>query len=152
MKKRIDLKILPFRKEDLKEYLEMASKLWPNHSNDELAKEFQRILFSQNEIGFICEKDSKVLGFITMSLKFEHVHEATSSTPVGYLEGIFVKEKYRKIGVAKKLYEAGEKWAKSKGCAQMGSDTWDWNKDSIMFHEKLGFKVALPIVHFIKNI
>lgn len=86
-----------------------------------------------------------------MSLKFEHVHEATS-TPVGYLEGIFVKEKYRKLGIAKKMYEAGEKWAKSKGCLQMGSDTWDWNKDSVLFHKKLGFKIANPIIHFIKNI
>lgn len=151
MKKRVDLKILPFRKEDLKEYLEMAPKLWPHHSKDELAKEFERILSSHNEIGFICKKDDETLGFITMSLKFEHVHEATS-TPVGYLEGIFVKEKYRKLGIAKKMYEAGEKWAKSKGCSQMGSDTWDWNKDSVLFHGKLGFKVAHPIVHFIKDI
>ena len=65
---------------------------------------------------------------------------------------ILVKENYRKIGVAKKLYKIGEEWVKSKDCTQMASDTWDWNKDSILFHEKLGFETAHTLVHFIKDI
>ncbi len=86
-----------------------------------------------------------------MSLRFDHVPKA-KTRPVGYLERIYVKDKYRKIGIAKELYNIGEEWVKSKGCTQIGSDTWDWNKDSILFHGKLGFEKADTLVHFIKNI
>ncbi len=136
---------------DLAECVNMMVALWPEYSKEELTEEFKRIINSKNDIAFVAKEGEDYQGFITLSLRFEHVSKATSS-PVGYVEGIYVKEKYRKTGVARKLYEEGEKWVKNKGCTQMGSDTWDWNKDSILFHDKLGFKIAETLVHFIKDI
>lgn len=55
-----------------------------------------------------------------MSLRFEYVPKAKVSP--------LVIGKYRKMGVAKRLYSFGENWAKSKCCIQIGSDALDWNK------------------------
>ena len=143
--------ITKFVSSDLDDFLTMALALWPHHSRDELAKEFDRIMRAPQETGFICRKNGKAIGFITMSLRFGHVTGATSK-PVGYVEGIYVKEDHRNFGVARKLYEVGEQWAKNNGCKQVGSDTWDWNDDSIAVHEKLGYKKVCMLVCFIKNL
>ncbi len=143
--------ITKFVSSDLDDFLTMALALWPHHSRDELAKEFDRIMRAPQETGFICRENGKAIGFITMSLRFGHVTGATSK-PVGYVEGIYVKEDHRNFGVARKLYEVGEQWAKNNGCKQVGSDTWDWNDDSIAVHEKLGYKKVCMLVCFIKNL
>ena len=101
---------------------------------------------------FICKNEKgNYIGFINLSLKYDHIL-GTTSYPTAYVEGIFVKEQYRKNKVARKLMVAGEDWAKSKGCKEMGSDTELSNKSSQAFHKKLGFKEKNILVHFIKKI
>jgi len=130
----------------------MGLMLWPKYSRAELKKEFEIILKSKSEEILLSKnKEGNLLGFINLSLRYEHVSGATSS-PTGYVEGIFVKRRYRKKGIAKKLIEAGEKWVKSKGCKEIGSDTWLHNKASQEFHKKLGFKENNVLAHFIKKI
>ena len=53
------------------------------------------------------------VGFAQCGLRRDYV-EGTESSPVGYLEGIFVKESYRSKGCAKELLLACESWAKKK--------------------------------------
>lgn len=144
--------IQKIKKEDFTVWLEMGLLLWPKHSKNELEKEFEEILKSKREETFLCKDDKgNYAGFINVSLRHEHVQGATSS-PVGYIEGIFVKDQYRKKGIAKKLIDAGEKWAKNKGCKEIGSDTELHNKTSQAFHKKLGFKEDGTLIHFIKKI
>ncbi len=148
----IQMIIQKIKKADFNAWLEMGSLLWPKHSKNELKKEFEDILKSKREETFLC-KDEKgnYAGFINVSLRHEYVPGATLS-PVGYVEGIFVKKQYRKKGIAKKLIDAGEKWAKSKGCKEIGSDSKLHNKASQAFHKRLGFKKDDILVHFIKKI
>ena len=109
-------------------------------------------LKSKMEETFICKNEKgNYIGFINLSLKYDHIL-GTTSYPTAYVEGIFVKEQYRKNKVARKLMVAGEDWAKSKGCKEMGSDTELSNKSSQAFHKKLGFKEKNILVHFIKKI
>lgn len=151
MKKKVEgFRYYPMCRENIEDFIPLAFALWPHESQDFWKKEFYRILNSQNETGFICKKNGESVGFITMGLRFEYVPKA-KTRPVGFIEGIYVKDQYRKRGVARKLYDLGENWVKAKGCTEMASDTWDWNTNSILFHEKLGFDKAV-FVHFIKKI
>lgn len=152
MKKKIEQEsFYTLSNENLKDFLSMAQALWPDRSREYLDKELERILQSPNETGFICKKGSETIGFIIMSLRFDYVPKARKK-PVGYIEGIYIKEEHRKGGIARKLCTLAEAWAKSKGCIQMGSDAETWNQDSILFHERLGFKSVENVVHFIKDI
>lgn len=143
--------IQKIKKEDFNAWLDMGLTLWPDHSKAALRKEFEKIFKSKREETFLCKDKDDYVGFINISLRSEYVHGAKSS-PVGYVEGIFVKEQYRKKGVAKELIKAGEEWAKSKGCKEIASDTHLHNKTSQEFHKKLGFKKDDTIVHYIKKI
>lgn len=128
-----------------------ALKLWPEHEWAELRSEFEELLTSEKDKVCLAAMDDRYIGFLHMSLRFDYV-EGSSSSPVGYVEGIYVDENYRNQGVSRKLVEAGEVWAKSKGCKELGSDTgWD-NQVSQAFHQKIGFKEAGRIVAFIKEI
>jgi aminoglycoside 6'-N-acetyltransferase I len=78
--------------------------------------------------------------------------EGTESSPVGYLEGVFVKEEYRKRGYAKELLCACEMWAKDMGCTEFASDCELDNTGSLKFHIAMGFVEANRIICFKKNI
>lgn len=139
------------KKKDFENWLEMTLTLWPDHKKEDLKKELQDIIKSKKEETFIAKDDSKYVGFINISLRYEYI-EGSKTSPVGYVEGIYIEPKYRKKGIASELLKHGEKWAKQKGAQEMASDTGLKNKISQNFHKKLDFKVADTIVHFIKKI
>ena len=90
-------------------------------------------------------------GFIHVALRSEYV-EGTSSSPVGYIEGIYIYPSFRKRGFGALLVNHAEKWCKHKGCKEMASDTEITNLNSIEWHTHLGFNEANRIVCFVKSI
>lgn len=76
--------------------------------------------------------------------------EGTSTTPVGYLEGIFIKEGYRNKGYAKELLSDCEAWAKENGCQEFASDCEIVNVGSFCFHKAMNFTEANRIICFTK--
>ena len=91
------------------------------------------------------------IAFAQCQLRYDYV-EGTESSPVGYLEGIFVAEEYRKRGYAADLLAECEKWAGEKGCTEFASDCELDNEDSLKFHMALGFEEANRIICFKKGI
>ena len=62
-------------------------------------------------------EDAEALAGLAIQMWTDHVSEdLTESSPVGYLEGIFVSEGFRKQGIAAELLTECEKWAKEKIC------------------------------------
>jgi aminoglycoside 6'-N-acetyltransferase I len=62
-----------------------------------------------------------IVGFLEMSLRHEYV-EGCETSPVAYLEGIFVLGEHRNKGVAKLLVKQAEEWAINAGCTEIASD------------------------------
>lgn len=137
--------------DNFNEWLSMGIALWP-HAKKTLKKKFEADLKSDKYKSFLAQdEDGEYLGFINLSLRSDYVQGASSS-PVGYVEGIYVKPQYRKQGVAKELIKQAEKWAKKQGCKELGSDAELRNTVSQKFHKNLGFKKDDVIVHYIKKI
>ncbi len=136
---------------DIPAIAHLAHLLWPHHTLEELTLEITE-LFSR-EVFFLAylNTERNPVGFCQVSLRHDYV-EGTSSSPVGYLEGIFVKEDFRKKGMAKALIEAAENWAKKQGCLEFASDTSLENVASQALHEALNFKNKEIIVHYSKRI
>lgn len=130
---------------------ELALMLWPEHTLDDLICEFKKIIEDKNSQVFLACNKGKFVGFVHCSLRFDYV-EGTNSSPVGYLEGIFVKEEYRSKGVGKELLNHCEKWAKMKGAMEFASDCELTNLDSLRFHLNIGFREANRIICFVKEL
>ena len=129
----------------------LAAQLWADHAPEELTEEFRRLVMHDDAVCFIKYADDKPIAFAQCQLRHDYV-EGTDSSPVGYLEGIFVAEGYRKQGCAAELLSECEKWAKEKGCTEFASDCELGNADSVRFHLALGFAEANRIVCFRKDL
>ncbi len=133
----------------------LAIKLWPDNTLEDLTEEFQEILSDEQSAIFLLLSDeaaaSQPIGFAQCQLRHDYV-EGTESSPVGYLEGIFVEESYRRRGHAKALVAACEKWAREMGCAEFASDCELDNVDSLAFHLRMGFVEANRIICFTKRL
>ena len=87
---------------DLKILANLAVQMWKHHSENEIKAEFSYIM-AKPETRFFLKYEKEIpVGFAQCQLRHDYV-EGTKTTPVGYLEGIFVKEAYRGRGYAKEL-------------------------------------------------
>ena len=129
----------------------LASQLWTDHVPGDLIEEFRRLAMNDDAVCFITYVDDKPIAFAQCQLRHDYV-EGTESSPVGYLEGIFVSEEYRKQGFAAELLSECENWAREKGCTEFASDCEFGNADSAKFHLSLGFEEVNRIICFRKDL
>ncbi len=137
--------------EDVEVLAGLAIQMWEDHTLAELADEFKEIVAKEDSVCFIKYVDNKPIAFAQGQLRYDYV-EGTDSSPVGYLEGIFVAKEYRKCGYAAELLRECEKWAKERGCTEFASDCELFNEESLKFHLALGFEEANRIICFRKDI
>ncbi len=129
----------------------MAIKMWSEHSLDELAKEFEDTIDCRESAIFMLMVDNQAVGFAQCQLRHDYV-EGTDTSPVGYLEGIFLEQEFRHRGHAKKLLAQCEEWAKNKGCTEFASDCESDNDESLKFHINMGFTEVNRIICFKKQL
>lgn len=82
-------------KMDLEILANLAVQMWDHHSVSELAAEFSEIISKGKSQFFLKYKNDIPIGFAQCQLRYDYV-EGTRTTPVGYLEGIFIKDGYRR--------------------------------------------------------
>ena len=136
---------------DARDVAELALRLWPQHSIEELKAEFCELLADEDCAVFLSEQDGKSVGFAQCQLRHDYV-EGTDSSPVGYLEGIYVAELYRNKRIASALLSVCEDWARMQGCTEFASDCELTNTDSLRFHLAAGFTEASRIICFVKKL
>ena len=139
------------RGEDLPTITRLALQLWPDNDLSDLKTEFTQLLSNPEAALFLAFDGEAAVGFAQCQLRHDYV-EGTESSPVGYLEGIFVSESHRRRGYARLLLSACEVWVKTKGCREFASDCELVNTESLSFHLKVGFTEANRIICFTKRI
>ena len=138
-------------KNDIGIIANLAVLMWTEPSVDDLAAEFSELLSREDAQIFLKYEDGVPVGFAQCQLRHDYV-EGTETTPVGYLEGIFVKEHCRNKGYAKELLNECETWAREKGCKEFASDCELDNDGSFQFHKAMNFKEANRIICFTKKL
>lgn len=136
---------------DLEILAKLALIMWQNHSITELINEFSEIMANGKSVFFLKYEKDLPVGFAQCQLRYDYV-EGTNTFPVGYLEGIFVKEGYRNKGYAKELLAECEIWAKESGCHEFASDCEIDNINSFYFHKAMNFIEANRIICFTKTL
>lgn len=137
---------------DVRVLAEFAATLWPGRSADDIEQIFAKQLSEDSESAFFISYSADgPIGFALCQLRHEYV-EGTSTSPVGYLEGIFIREGYRRKGHAAELLRECEKWARFEGCKEFASDCELKNEGSLKFHRDAGFDEANRIVCFVKKL
>ena len=129
----------------------LVKEIWSEHSISDLERILAKYIGGKESTAFYKCIDGKYVGVALCCLRHDYV-EGCSTSPVGYLEGIFVDKEYRNRGIAKELCRTCEKWAKRKGCSEFASDCALTNNESLAFHISIGFKEENRIICFKKEI
>ena len=133
---------------DLDAWLRMRLELWPGEPESHLV-EMQANLQDPDCANFIAlESSGAACGFIEAGMR--KYAEGCDSSPVGYIEGWYVEEAYRRMGVGAALVRAVENWASSQGCSEMASDCLIDNLVSLGAHTALGYEEVERLIHFRK--
>ena len=136
---------------DFDVWVRLRTELWPDWPDDHVS-ELQAYLQAPpaQATAFVAEVEGAVVGFAELRLR-DYAEECDSS-PVAYLEGIYVDPTVCVHGVGRALVEAGEQWGREKGCTEMASDREITNEASGAFHLAVGFEEATRMVTYRKDL
>ena len=111
-------------------------------------KEVDLILNDPTKTTFlIFEKNGDFpVGMLELSLR--NVVDGCLTSPVGYIEGIYLDESTRGLGFGKAMVDFSKEWARSKGCSELACDAELHETEAQKFHEKMGFKETYRIVQY----
>jgi aminoglycoside 6'-N-acetyltransferase I len=137
---------------DLPEWLRLRKILWDQLSDEEHKAEMLDIYeHTDSQLVVVAALETgKLVGFLEASIRpfVEDCH----TDHVGYLEGWFVEEDFRRYGIGGKLVRNAENWARRKGCTEMASDAELGNELSLKAHQKLGYEETSRLVHLRKDL
>jgi aminoglycoside 6'-N-acetyltransferase I len=154
-----NIQIRAARLSDVDQLAGMLASLWPTSSAEEHAQEL-RLLLGGNTgavltmplLIFVAEaSDGKLVGFLEVDLR-SHADGCSPSQPVGYIEGWYVADEYRRRDIGARLVAAAEDWARSHKCVEIASDALIDNEVSQHAHHALGYEVVDRCVHYRKKL
>ena len=130
-------------------YWRLRALLWPM-DDAQCEREAIEVVESPRWAVFVARRvGGEVIAFLEASLR--DYAEGADTSPVGFLEGLYVESQYRKQGVAAALVRTGEEWAWSQGCTEIASDAQIDNAVSIEMHGRLGYTEVERQVCFLKK-
>ena len=134
-------------------WLEMRLALWPDATADE-HRGYMAISLAQPERFLqlmMYDEKRLAVGFIEGSIRSDYVN-GTETSPVGFVEGVYVIPAMRRKGVARHLFAAIGDWAHARGCRELASDALLENEASQRAHRALGFRETERVVYFTKKL
>jgi aminoglycoside 6'-N-acetyltransferase I len=124
----------------------MRGHLFPREAPDERRKEIAEILKRDSEAGFAARAGDAWIGFI--ELRERSVGEGCETSPVGYIEALWVAPDLRRRGVARQLVGAALDWCRDRGLRELCSDTQIDNVVSQAVHRRFGFAETERLVTY----
>jgi len=128
-------------------WLALRSALWQDVSEAEHLAGMADALARGHYVRLAVAADGAALGFVEASKRMDYVN-GTSSSPVAFLEGLYVVPCVRRQGVARTLVESVVKWALDEGCTELASDALLDNRAAHTVHRALGFQETERVVYF----
>jgi aminoglycoside 6'-N-acetyltransferase I len=134
-------------------WLSLRRALWPEPSEAEhLAEMAEFVRRPERYVQFVAYDGSGLaVGFIEASIRGDYVN-GTESSPVAFMEGVYVLPGHRRRGVARDLVAAVCDWAVARGLREFASDATIGNVLSHAVHARLGFVETERVVYFRKEL
>ncbi|MEO2217211.1 aminoglycoside 6'-N-acetyltransferase [Chromobacterium vaccinii] len=130
-------------------WLALRAALWPHCPQDRHQEEIDAQNADARRCAAFVALDGRgdAVGLIELALRVDYVN-GTSSSPVAFVEGLYVAPEHRRAGIAALLLAAAKNWAIRRGCAELASDTGLDNLVSQQAHLGLGFEETERVVFY----
>ena len=135
---------------DVDAWVGLRARLWPDTSLEAHRGEAVAMLAKPTGEGVVLlavDPERGICAFAEASLRHDHVNGCETS-PVAFLEGIYVRPGNRGSGLGRRLAMAVKSWARERGCAELASDAPLDNVGSHGFHAAVGFEETARVVYF----
>jgi aminoglycoside 6'-N-acetyltransferase I len=136
---------------DLEDWIALRHALWPDAAEQEIRLDAEGLVNGSRRSAFFLALtvSQEAVGFAEVRLRTDYVNGCDTS-PVAFLEGIYVRPNWRRRGIARRLSEAVEAWAGAIGCLELASDALLENNGSHQMHTALGFEETERVVFYRK--
>jgi aminoglycoside 6'-N-acetyltransferase I len=128
-------------------WLALRLALWPDVAEAEQLLGMADALARGHHVRLATTASGSAVGFIEASMRVDYVN-GTNSSPVAFLEGLYVARSSRRQGVARALVESVVEWALAQGCRELASDSLLDNTAAHAAHRALGFEETERVVYF----
>jgi len=128
-------------------WLALRLALWPDVAEAAQLSGMADALVRGHYVRLAVTPGGSAVGFVEASKRVDYVN-GTNSSPVAFLEGLYVVPSYRRQGVARALVESVMTWALAAGCRELASDSLLDNTAAHAVHRALGFEETERVVYF----
>jgi aminoglycoside 6'-N-acetyltransferase I len=128
-------------------WLALRLALWPDDSETEHLAGMADAIARGHYVRLAVTADGSALGFVEASKRTDYVN-GTSSSPVAFLEGLYVVPAARRKGIARTLVGSVATWALREGCSEFASDALFENATAHLIHRALGFAETERVIYF----
>lgn len=134
-------------------WLDLRLALWPDATADEHRGYLAISLAQPDRFLHLVMYDQRrqPVAFIDGSIRSDYVN-GTESSPVGFVEGVYVVPGWRRRGIARQLFDAIADWSRARGCRELASDALIDNEVSLRAHAALGFRETDRVVYFTRKL
>ncbi|HEY2274147.1 MAG TPA: aminoglycoside 6'-N-acetyltransferase [Steroidobacteraceae bacterium] len=140
-------RLAPPRGSDDRAWLELRIVLWPDDSPAAHLAAMAEALARGHYVRLALTAAGAAVGFVEASKRSDYVNGTTSS-PVAFLEGLYVAPATRRRGVARALVESVVAWALGQGLSELASDSLIDSVAAHAAHRGLGFEETERVVYF----
>jgi aminoglycoside 6'-N-acetyltransferase I len=139
------------RPDQIDAWFDLRCALWPDENHETMRADCAPMLTDPDKAVFVAMDGAALTGFAEVALRHDYVPGCETS-PVAFLEGIYVAPAQRRKGIARALIGAAEAWGRAKGCSEFASDILLENTLSHRMHTALGFEETERVIYFRKKI
>jgi aminoglycoside 6'-N-acetyltransferase I len=146
------MRVVRLKRSQIPEWLKLRSALWPAVPSDEHRRAMTDLLSDEefNAVFVGVDRRGRLVGFVEVSLRMNA--EGCATSPVGYVEGLYVIPEGRRKGSGRALVAKAEAWASSQGCREMAADADVDNVDGRRAQRGLGYEEVARLAHFRKSL
>ena len=128
----------------------MRTDLWPHATDTDHDRDSRLMSRDGNVVLLATANRDDAVGFAEVCRR--EWANGCKTSPVAYLEAIYVRPDHRGRKVSAALIEAAERWAAAQGFDEMASDAVIDNAASRAAHEKWGFTEVLQVACYRKSV
>jgi len=139
-------------------WLRLRRALWPERDaawhesevDDILGHRFQRAAYLGLDEDGSAAGSAGIVGFVEVSRRPRV--DGCETSPVGYLDALYVDPAHRRRGLGRGLAEAAQAWAASHGCREMAAGAGIDDEAGRAVHARLGFGEVCRLVVLRKSL
>jgi len=139
--------LAPPRGRDDRAWLALRIALWPEGSEADHLDGMADMLARGHYVRLAVTATGVAVGLVEAAKRVDYVNGTTTS-PVAFLEGLYVVPEWRRRGVARTLVDSVVDWALQEDLSELASDSLIDNVAAHTAHRALGFEETERVVYF----